>query len=228
MTKKNRKIRSSKSGLKRGFTLIELMVSMVIFVIFMGFVTSSYVSIVRAQKDTNDIRKMYAEVRSFIDMVSQEAKLGTIDYACYAGTDSSCKEVLSSIDPGTGRSTDLALVRKDGLQRTIFRFVRDPQNADNNKVRVAKYEKDVSGTWGYAPGYSGFRDIMGDLVKVERLSFAIYPDADPYSRANYANSLKQFQPKVTIFLTANNRANVKSGFSMDFQTTVSSRVYSRL
>lgn len=216
---------------KKGFTLIELMVSMVIFVIFLGIVTTSYISIVRAQKDTNDIRKMYSEVRAFVDMLSSEAKLGTIDYDCYyrdpLNTNVYCPpDVLASISDG--RTTDLALVRKDGMQKTVFRFVQDKKNPENNKVRVAKYEKGVGGTWRDAPGYNGFTDIMGDMVKVERLSFAINPDVNPYSQANYNNSAKQFQPKVTLYMTAKSRAGARAAFSMDFQTTISSRVYSRL
>jgi prepilin-type N-terminal cleavage/methylation domain-containing protein len=222
--------RMEKSGKRRqGFTLIELMVSMVIFVIFMGIVASSYVDIIRAQKETNEIRKMYAEVRGFVDMLSQEAKLGTIDYACYEGTGDYCPvRDLARIAAGSGMTADLALVRKDGLQKTIFRFSRDRLNSANNKIQVAKYEKRTGGTWDYAPGYNGFRDIMGDLVKVEKLSFAINPDSDPYARENYAKSSKQFQPKITVYLTAKNKVSARSGFSIDFQTTISSRVYSRL
>jgi prepilin-type N-terminal cleavage/methylation domain-containing protein len=205
---------------KKGFTLIELMVSMVIFVVFLGIVTTSYISIVRAQKDTNDIRKMYSEVRAFVDMLSSEAKLGTIDYDCY---------YRNPLDTSVYCPPDVLVSISDGsMQKTIFRFVQDKKNPDNNKVRVAKYEKGVGGTWKNAPGYNGFTDIMGDMVKVEKLSFAISPDVNPYSQANYNSSAKQFQPKVTLYMTAKSKAGARSAFSMDFQTTISSRVYSRL
>ena len=204
--------------------MIELLVSMVIFVIFMGIVATSFTDIVRAQKEANEIRKMYSEVRNFADTLSEEARLGSIDYDCYAGAPAfanTCPEQLAAIVDG--RSTDLALVRKDGLQKTIFRY--DPEF---KKVQIVKYDKAEGGAWKFTPGYGGFRDAMGDSVSVEKLSFAVNPDVNPYSQENVYASEKQFQPKVTLFMSVKNGANVKSAFNLDFQTTVSSRVYSRL
>ncbi len=214
----------TKRKMRKGFTLIELLVSIVIFVIFMGIVSSSYVNIVRAQKDANEIRRMYSEVRNFVDSLSAEAKLGTIDYGCYGGTidvySTVCPQMLQVII--NGRTTDLALVRKDGLEKTIFRY--DP---DLKKVQVVKYEPSPGGAWALAAGYDGFRDIMGDSVKVDKLSFAISPDVNPYSQENAYKSEKQFQPEVTVYMSVSNGENIKSQFSLDFQTTISSRVYSR-
>ena len=216
-----------KRGLKRGFTLIELMVSMVIFVIFMAIVASSFVEIVRAQKETNEVRKMYAEVRSFVDLVSEEARLGTVDYDCYATVAQSfmnaCPKQLKPIT-SDGRTTDLALVRKDGMQKTIFRF-----DSVNQTVKVVKYDALAGGGWAPAAGYTDFSDIMGNQVKVTRMSFVINPDMNPYSgdKTIYSNGAKQFQPQVTIFMSVSNRANVRTPLGIDYQTTISSRVYNR-
>lgn len=215
-----------KKGCRKGFTLIEMLVSLVLFVIFLGMVSSSYVNIVRAQKDANEIRKMYSEVRNFVDFFSEEVRLSSIDYDCYGGTvfySNICETGLATIATD-GRTTDLALVRKDGLEKTIFRY--DP---DGKKIFVRKYEKDALGNWGQAPGYAdGFREAMGNVVSVEKMSFAINPDKNPYGQENAYNNAKQFQPKVTLYMTVKNGANAKSQFQMDFQTTISSRVYSRL
>lgn len=215
-----------KRSARRGFTLIEMLVSLVLFVIFLGIVSSSYVNIVRAQKSANEIRKMYSEVRNFVDFLTEEVRLGSIDYDCYLGvipySDVYCPELLEAITDG--RTTDLALYRKDGLQKTIFRY--DP---DEKKVFVRKYEKDALGVWGEAPGYAeGFRETMSNFVSVEKMSFAIHPDVNPFAQVNAYDNAKQFQPKVTVFMTVKNGQNVKSQFQLDFQTTISSRVYSRL
>ena len=209
---------------RKGFTLIELLISMVVFVLIMGIVASSFTSIVRAQKDANEVRRMYSEVRGFADLLSEEARLGAIDYKCYAEEATSysydCQEALGTIV--NGRSNYLAVVRKDGLQKTIFKY--DPVK---KTVSMIKYEKTESGGWGIAPGYTGFRDVMGDAVSVEKLSFAINPDTDPYAQAGYSLNAKQFQPKVTLFMQVKNGKNSKSEFNIDFQTTISSRVYNR-
>jgi len=209
---------------RKGFTLIELLISIVIFVMLLASVSTSYVSIVRAQKEANDVRRMYSDVRHFVDSLSEEVRLGTIDYDCYAGSSlysSNCPKLLSAIV--SGRSPDLALVRKDGLQKTIFHY-----DFAGKKVQVVKYDKGVGGVWVLAPGFTDFSDAMGNTVQVENISFAINPDVNPYSTENYYKNEKQFQPKVTVFMKVTNRANINSQFSMDFETTVSSRVYSRL
>lgn len=230
--------------------MIELLISLVIFVVFMGVVSSSFVSIVRAQKETNEIRKMYAEVRSFVDRVSEEARLGTIDYECYpaakiqsntqikpnlqiqpdfqiqAFNQDVCPVQINEAISGDGRTSVLALVRKDGMQKTVFRY--DPTA---KTVKVVKYEAGPGGTWMLAPGYdANFSDAMGTLVRVDRLSFAINPDVNPYSGSHdvYSNNAKQFQPKVTLFMSVSGRNDTVTPLNIDFQTTISSRVYSRL
>jgi len=232
-------------GLRKGFTLIELLISLVIFVIFMGVVASSFVSIVRAQKETNEIRKMYAEVRAFVDLVSEEARLGTIDYECYpaatqfktnlqiqpsiqaqAYNQDVCPVQIDDAISADGRTSVLALVRKDGMQKTVFRY-----DSAAKTVKVVKYEAGSGGTWVLAPGYdANFSDAMGTLVKVDRLSFAINPDVNPYGGGQgvYSNNAKQFQPKVTLFMSVSGRKDTVTPLSIDFQTTISSRVYSRL
>jgi prepilin-type N-terminal cleavage/methylation domain-containing protein len=208
---------------KKAFTLIELMISMVVFIIIMGIVGSSFTSIVRAQKETNEIRRMYSEVRTMVDLISEEARLGTIDYGCYGQAvaySSVCPQVLGSIV--NGRTNYLALVRQDGLQKTIFKY--DPEV---KRVSMVKYEKTAGGGWKFASGYTDFRAVTGDAVSVEKMAFAINPDVDPYSQTNYAVNGKQFQPRVTIFMNVQNGKGSKSEFNIDLQTTVSSRVYNR-
>jgi prepilin-type N-terminal cleavage/methylation domain-containing protein len=217
---------------RKGFTLIELLVSMVLLVLIMGIVGTSFTSIVRAQKDTNEIRKMYADVLGFVEMFSAEARLGSIDYRCYVipvsignatnsrANSNDCPQILGPIV--NGRSNYLALTRQDGMEKTIFKY--DPRA---KKVLMIKFEKTEGGGWKYASGYTDFRDAIGSAVSVEKLSFVINPDVDPYAQANYGINAKQFQPEVTLYMTVKNANSSKSAFSMDFQTTISSRVYSR-
>ncbi|MFC1750859.1 PilW family protein [Pseudomonadota bacterium] len=215
---------------KSGFTLIELLVSMTIFIIFLGIVSSSYISIVRAQKEANDVRRIYSEMRTFVEVIAEEVRLSAIDYDCYEGggdfvtdPDFCDPEVVGSLP--LGRTNHLALIRKGGNQKSVFKF-------DEGKVYVTKILK-TNGVWGYAPGYGGvgqdnYEQVLSDNIEVMDLSFYIYPDKNPYSKDHYANNAKQFQPKVTLFMSVRNAKNEDSKFEFDFQTTVSSRVYSRV
>lgn len=208
---------------RKGFTLIELLVSMAVFVMILGIVGSSFISIVRAQKEANEIRKMYSEVRGFTDMLSEEARLGAIDYPCYAAPtpfSNNCPQAIGSIV--NGRTDHLALVRKDGMEKTIFKY-----DAKEKKILMVKYEKTDGGGWKLGSGYTDFRAVTGDSVSVEKMIFAINPDIDPYAQANYGLNRKQFQPKVTVFMNVKKGGDADSEFNLDFQTTISSRVYNR-
>jgi len=63
---------------KKGFTLIELLIAMTIFVVFLGVVVSSYASIIKSQRDTNDYRRIYSEGRTVFEKVVDEVRNGVL------------------------------------------------------------------------------------------------------------------------------------------------------
>ncbi len=217
---------------KGAFTLVELLVSIAIFVIFLGIVSTSYVSIVRAQRQQNEVRKMYSDVRVFLDMFAQEVRLGAIDYDCYKPLDpasiiQNCPLTDVQINPITdGRTDVLALVSKDGQEKTIFKYDR----SDTKKIMMQKYVYSrVTKAWEPATGYGDYVKLMSDAVSVDQLSFIVFPDVNPYSgdSAIYSDAAKQFQPRVTLLMKVKNAVSSSASFDMDFQTSISSRVYSR-
>lgn len=230
MKKSNIKIRTFRSG----FTLMELLVSIVIFMSFLGIVSQSYLGIVTAQRQANEVRKMYSDVRGFMDFLAEEIRLSAIDYDCYAtgtlsqGFQTDCPEPSAQSSIYDGRTHILSLAKKNGLEKTVVKVDPDPDNLDRFIVKVIKKIKDGS-TWANAPGYDGYVQVLSDSVNVKNLNFAIFPDVNPYSDDYeiFTNNTTQFQPKVTVFLSIENPDKARSEFSYDFQTTISSRVYSR-
>ncbi len=213
---RSEKMRSKRSG----FTLIELMISMFIFVIFLSVVTSSYVSIVRSQRQENEVRKMYAEVRTFIQVINQEIKLNEVDYDCYAADFENAGNCpLASGSLNTGKTNLLYLSNKNGLEKTIITF-----DSENSTVKMRKiYLNNRS----WEPQEE--QVLFSPAVKISNLDFWVFPNVNPYSNESsvYLNPKTQFQPKVTVFLSAVNGKSTLPDFSMDFQTTISSRVYNR-
>ena len=65
---------------KSGFTLIEMLVAMAIFVVFVGILVNSYSSIVKAYHEANDYRKMYVEARDIFETLTRELRDGMVDY----------------------------------------------------------------------------------------------------------------------------------------------------
>lgn len=214
---------------RKGFTLVELLISMAIFVSFLGVVTTSYVSIVRAQRDANDVRKMYSELRNVIDVVSDSIRESAVDYGCYNPAEQSgidlydpnrCLENAVSPIVG-GQTTVLALVKKDGLEKTIFKI-------DGAKLVQKRWQKTSVG-WEAVPGYEEYVPLNTDLLSLEGVNFRIFPQVNPYSNDPkvFGNSAFQFQPKVGLFLLVKNGVNAKSDFQLRYQTTISTRVYNR-
>ena len=224
------KMRLQEKKHKDGFTLIELIISITIFMIFLGLVSQSYLSIVTTQRRANEVRKMYSEVRGFMDTLAEDIRLSAIDYECYEGvivigSGSFCvPEVANSINQG--RTDLLSLVKKDGLEKTLIKNSYDYEEKIYS-IQMQKWHK-KDAVWEPAPGFEGgYRDVFSDKIAVDYVSFAIFPDINPYSAENYSNNAAQFQPKVTVFLSVGNSKGVDAKFNYDFQTTISSRVYSR-
>lgn len=226
--KKNRRV--FKKGLRKAFTLIELLISMVIFVIFLGIVSTSYVSIVRAQRDANQVRKVYSEIRSFVDDLTEDIRLSEIDYNCFnkgknlvSGVFLPCE---SSIIKQIAVGEYLALLKKDGLEAILYRY-----DADKKTVFVKKWQKRGANNWVLEQGAGSSTNdeiaLFDDNVEITDFRFLISPLVNPYDADNYANNAVQFQPKVTILMTAGSAKSSNQEFSFDFQTTISSRVYSR-
>lgn len=206
--------------------MIELMISIMVFVIFLGAASSSYVSIIRSQKQTNEIRKMYAEVRSFTDTLAEDIRLSSIDYECYLpptmemGFSTNCPAQGTETLTG-GTTSVLHLANRNGFEKEAIVF-----NREEGTVTITKYYK-LLGRWqqtGTEP-----ETLFSGTVRVKNLSFSVFPVENPYSDKSdiYLDPKKQFQPKVTIFMTAANAYGNGPEFNLDYQTTISSRVYNR-
>lgn len=220
------KNRFKKFGIKNnrgGFTLIELLISIVLFMIFLGIASQSYISIVRSQRQANEVRKMYSDVRSFMDFMSEEIRLGSIDYNCYGSDDLGFDENKQKYCLAAGKSISggetesLMLIKKNGEEKTLIDF-------DHGKVTVTKYYRDSIGNWRHLTGYEN-KVMLADRVEVTDLRFMIFPDKNPY--VYYYDNEVQFQPKVTVMMSVSNAEGVSTPFNFDFQTTISSRVYSK-
>ena len=207
------------------FTLIELIIGMVIFIIFLGIVTNSYISIVRGFNKENTERKVYAEIRDFIDLLNQEVRLSSIDYDCYS-TQSNFPDLVHDVsncprDNSISSNDKLVLVHKDNLELNEFSF-------DVDKANIMKQ------TWFSTKGVTGWQPevaqpLFTDDVKVTKLSMEIFPKVNPYlaDSSVYANSATQFQPVVFVNLVASYTDAQKNEHKINFQTAISSRVYNR-
>lgn len=217
---------------QKGFTLIEVLVALTIFMIFIVSITRSYLDIAQSQRESNAVREIYSEMRYIYSLISEEARSKTIDYGCPASSDtqgdsfvsqsSACSDLMN-----VERQNYLALISGDGTQRTVFK-IEDDLTTGEKAFFIAK-ENFTGVTWEPAEGHrqNTFVQLELNYVKINGFEFGIAPLADPFASANVACGPVQFQPSVSIYSSIEGKQRNVSNFKLDLQTTISSRVYNK-
>lgn len=205
---------------KKGFTLVEMLVAMAIFVTFTAILLGSYQSIVKAQREANEYRLTYVEARQVFETIVAEFRDGMLDYGAYPegsfSNDDSVKE--------------WKLISKDARSRTVFRYI----NGDTlqvNKQTLSPDQKSgqgLSSLEGALAEPENFVNLNSE-VKISNFKFKVTPVIDPYDIENFSKHFNQFHPKVTIYAHfVREFADGKRSYEMDLQTTVSSRIYNQV
>ncbi len=188
---------------KKGFTLIEMMVAMAIFVMFLGVLIGSYTDIVKSQQEANDYRILYSEARRVFDKITEEVRNNAIYYGPNVGY-------------YTSLHTDLKLLSLDGNRQILFSY----DDVEKN-IKFAEVET------GIPPNEYLLVDSEEGRITVKEFNVFVSPEDDPYKLENVFNDGLQFQPKVTVFATFEmERRKSDSTYTVDLQTTISSRLYS--
>lgn len=226
-----------KNNNKKAFTLIELLLAITIFMLFITAATNTFLEIIRTQKSANEVRQMYAEMRNFVDYVSNEMREGGIDYFCYN------QDFLQNLDFNQAalvRCEDAALLRidsgdnlrtvsKDGLTASIIKF-----DNEASKVCVKRF-RNVNEAWQLESGYENYSAASGEdggcgsykefgfaNLKVKDLRFEILPAKDPTDPASFNNLATQLQPMTRMYMEVNsNLDSVK--FDLNYQTLLTAR-----
>ena len=185
----------------KGFTLIEMLVAMSIFVIFIGVLISSYTDIVKSQQEANDYRVLYSDARRVFDKLTEEIRGSAVYYA--EGTDY------------TNVNESLKLVSLDGQGEVVFEY-----NGEEGELWFGEAVKGIVENEYSLIGSGDSR------ISVSEFNVFVSPVDDPYKEENVFADGIQFQPKVTVFATFEmERRKGGSPYSVDLQTTISSRFY---
>ncbi len=160
-----------------GFTLVELIVSMGLFVLITTVGLTIYTSTIRAQRFAVASNRLQRDMQIAMEIMTKSIRSSSVDYRSsgyYGGT----------VDPlGEGEDV-LALIDRDQVE-TWFRM-------ENDAVAV---QQESSGT--YLP-------ITSSAIVVQGLKFYITPSTDPFTDLS---ELPLEQPKVTIVLTGAPKGN---------------------
>lgn len=210
---------------RQAFTLVELLVAMTVFSIFIAVVSSSYLFLSRSLRDARVVQDQNAEIISVMDTMIDEARVTAIDYECYIGTEGICYYVEQGtenlVDDGIISSSYLVLRSADGSNRTIFRIYEE------NLLMLKQVRQ--ADNWVAADGFEnleeepfGFETLQSDKVKINNGKFYLSPNRNPY---NYEAGDLRYQPQVTIDLVFETSSQVRKEIKVPIKTTISTRVY---
>lgn len=216
------------------FTLIEMIIAITVFSIFIGFAVSSYLAFHRADQEALVDRSLMMEAGQVMDLLTADIQANKIDYEYYEDLSSGGVHIMHGFGSGGlslsppfsfGFGSDhelnksiLVLRSVDGLTRTVYEW-----DEEDLTLSVDKFDM-TSGTAVELPDYPQL--LTSGQVYLNDVNFRIFPDVDPYDSAtDPSDDEVQFQPVVTLNLTFAAVGRVRAEVTLPLQTTVTSRFY---
>lgn len=209
---------------RKGFTLLELTISLGIFMIFSTAVISTFLSVTQASTKANLNREQVAESTEVLNYIESIAKENGLDY-----------NYLQTSQQTPSRQT-FAYISPDFLTRYSFLIecpangLRPMSNSDfctiySNKTTRSNIIQDFviqNGDW--VPLHS-------NNLKIIRFTAQHFPNQDPFTTSEVVTQANQFQPTthITLNLARNYQTDYSQALSSSnpivIQTSISSRLY---
>ncbi len=162
---------------RTGFTLIEMVISITIFMIFVSIVTSSFSTLIRANRIANETQKIYFAVRGIFDSFATAVRNGTIDYST---------ECIP-----THAEQKICVMGNDGVHREMYTW-----NNEEKKLTVQQQARaDIDSVWSILSQPQRMND---ESLPLDNVVLSIFPSKNPYDRANAYDATVQWQPALTV------------------------------
>lgn len=195
-----------------GFTLMEMVVAVAIFVTTAIIVTDIYLATQRAQTKLVGQTKVQTDARFVMEAIAREVRMNEIDYdyiAAQGGFPVNPVDGLDYLPLRNSQGNTILFARRTGADG-VCEF--------GTSVCLAVQRDD-----------SEFASITPKGVSVDVIKFYIYPEENPFvidtGSWQYPSDS---QPRVTIVLVTKTTASREIESSVNYlQTTVSSRQYKR-
>lgn len=231
---------------ERGYTLVELAVAMLIFLIASVVVLGALVTVIQSSTKTTADRRSQQDARYSIEEIARQARSATIDYQFYVKNAGDARCAFSPAGSNSTKALALVITEADSAsgpssKRMVF-------FQDNNAVW--RYQNNVATLsptcdevftapvdQASGPSKSKITASSGTAtdVMVPLLTFYVSPNQNPYDKATPCGAACQLarntHPRTTILMTvqitgagAGVSRQSKSGITT-LQTTVGSRAY---
>lgn len=166
----------SRQNNQKGFTIIEMLIAMSIFVLIVIIVVNVYVVITNSQRKTIATQRVLDDTRFLLEAIAQEVRLGTIDYSFYESKGIDLHPLI------TDDNYVLAIV--DQAQRLVlFRRSSDSPGANNGQGDKVQYCMEETPSDCDLADESVWTNITPASVQITDLRFIITPSANPFETA---------------------------------------------
>lgn len=158
---------------KKGFTLVEMVIVLAIFVTAILIITDIFMTSTRAQRKVAIVQKVQSDARYAMEKITEEIRLGTIDYSYYGG------------EIQTNPQETLALLDADNEQ-IIFK-------KQNKGVEMSV---DGGSSWGDLTGKGVKVENLQFYISPEQDPFAEGSTVDSQPRVTIVLIVKSDSPKL--------------------------------
>lgn len=191
-------------GVRKGFTLIEMLVAVSIFAIASSAATDLYIASNRAQRSVRAREKLQNEARVAMEYLAREGRTGAVDYASYGGE-----------APLAGN--EFKLIDREGNPESFKLSSGISECAPSSHPCLLVCDA------------LSCSSLTSKNIFVDELTFYITPQEDPFLfnqvSGEYAANLA---PRITIFFKMHTESNLpEERAELTAQTTIASRVYKR-
>jgi prepilin-type N-terminal cleavage/methylation domain-containing protein len=182
---------------KKGFTMVEMLISMAIFVTALTAISAIFAFANKSQRTTKAVSDVQADARFAMEVMAQQVRRGSIDYDSteYGGSISSNPQ-------------DVLVLRDSSNNQVWFR-----RNTSGSQG-VVQMSEDGS-TWV---------DLTPPDISVDILKFYLSPSTNPFIASPATNT--QPKVTITM-VTSSLSTRVETLLPTYLQTTIASRQYTR-
>ncbi|MGB8815633.1 MAG: type II secretion system protein [Minisyncoccia bacterium] len=191
---------SKNKNFKKGFTLVEMLVAIAVFMMVVTVAMSALMSIINANRKARAIQSVVSNVNFVVESISRDIRMGSGYY---------CGTVQDGTDCSTGiGSQSINYLSPDGITKVYYYFTPPTESEKGflSKCTLTEDSCDVSGNTLPA----GYARITSPDTNILSLKFYVVKGSD-------------VQPKVIIMMEgqAGGLTDTKSTFNL--QTTASQR-----
>ncbi|MDZ7798030.1 MAG: type II secretion system protein [Patescibacteria group bacterium] len=221
---------------KKGFTLLEMLISASIFAITVVIGVDIFFGVARMQKRTTYVQNVQADARYVLEEMAKQLRQGMINYQWYDKENSPVKEKIPLSDLRDNSHEDNKILATKDLDGNQFFFERVPEGTlHDGSVRYVMKVCSIDITGGDdldkcddRTNNSSWQIVTPNEINVDKFYLFVSPSKDPFVLDENSQYEANQQPMVTIvFHTSTDRPEKEYQIDTKLSTTISSRIYKR-